>query len=75
MFKKCKLKRKINASKKKIDLLEKKRTRSQSALVDAILKKETPGDTDVDFFNMYSERIEAERKNLQQYTEELNELK
>ena len=74
MFKKLQLRHAIKKSKRIILALEQKRSRSQAALVEAILTHTTPQDTDVDFFNMYTERINAERDKMHQLTDELNKL-
>lgn len=75
MFEKLKIKKKIRNCKTRISLWEQKRARSQAALVDAILQKKDPDDSDVDYFNMFSTKIETERKLLQKYTAELEGLK
>ncbi len=75
MFKKLKLKRAIEQSKKQIALLEQKRTRSQAALMEAILQHTSPDDQDVDFFNHFSTRIEQERQKMHQLMDELEQLK
>ena len=64
MFLRIKLKRQIKKSKNIIAVLEQKRSRSQAELVSALLKNETPKDEDVDYFNRFSERIEAERERM-----------
>ena len=74
MFKKMQLRHAIKKSKRIILALEQKRSRSQAALVEAILTHTTPQDTDVDFFNMYTARINAERDKMHQLTDELNKL-
>ncbi len=74
MFKKMKLKKAIEKSKKRIAELEQKRTRSQAALIEAILKHTTPDDGDVDYFNMFTEQIEKERANMHALMKELEEL-
>ena len=74
MFKKWKLKRAIERSKKQITQLEQRRTRSQAALMEAILQHTSPDDRDVDFFNFYTTRIEEERKTLHQLMDELEQL-
>ena len=74
MFKRLKLKGNI---KKKIDLieeLEKKRYRSQSALVEAILKHETPSDEDVEYFNKYTAEIDKLRREIRSMKKELENL-
>lgn len=74
MFKKMKLKKEIENCKKGIAELEQKRTRSQAALVEAILMKTEPKDDDVDFFNKFTEQIEAERNRLHELMKELEAL-
>ena len=75
MFEKLKLKKKIRNCKTRITGWEQKRTRSQAALTEAILTNTPPSDSDVDYFNLFSRKIETERKLLRKYTEELEALK
>ncbi len=75
MFEKLKLKRKIQKLKIQIEELEKKRSRSQSALVDSILSNRMPEDQDVDYFNRYSERINADRERIRELEKKLKEMK
>ena len=56
------------------ELLEQKRTRSQAALVEAILLKTTPKDGDVDYFNQFTRQIEEERAHLHELMTELESL-
>ena len=74
MFKKRKLKKEIEKSKLKIEAIEQKRSRSQAALVEAILKHEEPDDKDVDFFNQFTEQIDNERNHLHELMSELDKL-
>ena len=74
MFEKAKLKKAIKQSKERIDTIEQKRTRSQAALVDAILRQAQPDDRDVDYFNQFTEQIDAERDNLHKLMKQLEEL-
>lgn len=74
MFEKLKLRRKIRKLKIQIEELEKKRSRSQSALVDAILSNSVPEDQDVDYFNRYSERINADRERIRELQKRLKEI-
>ena len=74
MFEKAKLKKAIKESKKQIEFLEQKRSRSQAALVSAILGNTQPDDKDVDYFNQFTEKIEAERNNLHRLMAELEKL-
>lgn len=74
MFKKAKLKKQIKKAKKAIENLEKKRTRSQAALVEAILTQKTPDDSDVEYFNRFTELIEAERNKMHNLMKELENI-
>ena len=66
MFEKFTLKRGIKKYKKQIEAIEKKRIRSQAALINAILSNTTPDDTDVDYFNRYTAEIEELRSKMQE---------
>ena len=74
MFKKMRLKSEIKQCKKEIELLEQRRTRSQAALVEAILCHTEPDDSDVDFFNQFTEQIEEKREQMHQLMDELASL-
>ena len=74
MFKKSKLKKDIKKAQKTIEVLEKKRTRSQAALVEAILTQKSPDDSDVEYFNRFTELIEAERNRMHNLMKELENL-
>lgn len=74
MFEKAKLKKEIKKSKADLASLEQKRYRSQAALVEAILTHTQPSDEDVDYFNRYTEKIEAERTHLHEAMKKLEEL-
>jgi hypothetical protein len=75
MFDKLKLKRGIKHKHKKILVLEQKRSRSQAALVTAILRNTTPSDDDVDFFNRYTSQIEEIRVEIHELQVKLEKLK
>ena len=72
MFKEMKLKAQIRKCHDQIDFLEKKRSRSQAALVSAILNHTEPADEDVDFFNTYTAQIEEVRELMRNLPNELN---
>ncbi len=74
MFRKLKLKRQIKACKKKIKFFEQKRSRSQAALVEAILTHSIPDDNDVEFFNLFTEKINKERDKMHEFTTALEKL-
>lgn len=74
MFEKIKLKKQIKNAKNNIETLEKKRTRSQAALVEAILTQKTPDDADVEYFNHFTELIETERNRMHDLIKKLEDL-
>ena len=74
MFRKMKLRKEIRKCRKRIEAFEKKRTRSQAALTEAILTQSQPNDSDVDYFNLFTQLIEREREKMHGLTEELNRL-
>ncbi len=75
MFQKSKLKKAIKNCQKRIALLEQKRARSQAALVEAILRQIDPDDTDVEYFNQFTEQIEQERNRMHDMMRLLDDLK
>ena len=74
MLKKSKLKKEINACRKKIQALEQKRTRSQAALVYALLNHTTPSDSDIEYFNQFTVQMENERVHMHELMAELEKL-
>ena len=74
MLKKSKLKKEINASRKKIQMLEQKRTRSQAALVYALLNHTTPNDSDIEYFNKFTVEMENERARMHELMAELDNM-
>ncbi len=71
MFEKQKLKGTIKKLKQEINDIEAKRSRSQAALVQAILEQKDPSDEDVEFFNRYTAEIEQVRDQLKQAQDKL----
>ncbi len=74
MFRKLALKKAIKDSEKEIECLEKKRMRSQSALMETMVTGEKPSKQDEEYFKLYTSLIEMERKNLARLHSELNSL-
>lgn len=64
MSEKSKLKKEIETCKKTIVEIERRRSRSQSALVQAILLQEEPNEADVEWFNKYTSEITACRNHM-----------
>ena len=73
-FKKRRLKKSIKRCMNNIEELERRRSRSQAALVDAILTRTDPHDDDVDYFNRFTDKINAERDRLRALQAELKRL-
>ena len=74
MLKKSKLKKEINGCRKKIQMLEQKRTRSQAALVYALLNHTTPNDSDIEYFNKFTVEMENERVHMHELMAELENM-
>ncbi len=74
MSKKSDLKKAIAESEQEIEALEKKRVRSQSALLEAFLNHTEPNETDAEYFRVFSSLIELERENLRKLADELEKL-
>ena len=75
MSRKRELKREIAASEREIEELEKKRMRSHSALMEAQVNNTPASAKDVEYFKIYSNLIDLERKNLRCLKEELAKLR
>lgn len=71
---KRKLKKEIKLCMQTIEEIERKRSRSQSALVQAVLLQETPDERDVEWFNKYTGEITACRNHMIELQKKLNSL-
>lgn len=74
MSKKNDLKKQIEDSRNEIEELEKKRNRSQSALLQAFLEHRNPNETETEYFKVYSQLIELERDHLRKLLVELAKI-
>lgn len=74
MFKKMRLNGEIKKLRQQIVDLENKRSRSQSALVSAILAQKSPEEADVEFFNTYTKQIDEVREVLKEKEDELAKM-
>ena len=74
MSKKGELKNRIKESETEIENLEKRRGRSQSALLQAVVEGVKPDPTDVEYFKTFTKLIELERENLHKLKIELEKL-
>ena len=75
MSEKRRLKKEIKLCMNTIKEIERKRSRSQSALVQAILLQEQPDETDVEWFNKYTGEITACRNHMIELQKKLNSIK
>lgn len=74
MSEKRKLKSEIKKCRLTIEEIERKRSRSQSALVQAILLQEEPNENDVEWFNKYTGEITACRNHMIELQKKLDSL-
>ena len=74
MSRKSKLKKEIKTCQKTIVEIERRRARSRSALVQAILLQEEPNEADVEWFNKYTGEITACRNHMMEMKKELESL-
>ena len=74
MSRKSQLKREIKTCQKTIQEIERRRSRSQSALVQAILLQEEPSEADVEWFKKYTGEITACRNHMLELRKELDSL-
>lgn len=74
MSEKRKYKKEIMKCRKTIEEIERKRSRSQSALVQAVLLQETPEESDVEWFNKYTGEITACRNHMIELQKKLRSL-
>ena len=74
MSEKRKLKKEIKICRQTIEEIERKRSRSQSALVQAVLLQEEPNDNDVEWFNKYTGEITACRNHMIELQKKLDSL-
>ncbi len=75
MSRKSELKKIISETEKEIEALEKKRERSQSVLLNAIVSKTEPDPADVEYFRVFTALIDERRELLRKYAAELKGLK
>ncbi|MGM9631767.1 MAG: hypothetical protein ACI3XL_01575 [Eubacteriales bacterium] len=74
MFEKLKLNSQIKKYKKQIVAIERRRARSQAALVEAILSNTVPDDDDVDYFNTFTSQINSIREQMHECQRKLDAL-
>ena len=68
------LAKEINLIEKEMAELENKRTRSMAALMESLISKVDPDETEMQFFRQYSAEIEVKRERVSQLINQLKEL-
>lgn len=61
----------ISLLEQEISVLEAKRSRSQAVILEALITKTNPDETDVQFFRTFSAEIEVKREHLQELYKQL----
>lgn len=74
MFQRNKLVKELHMLEEEIKILEIKRSRSQAALIEALISKQEPTEADMQFFRTYSAEIEVKREQLQKLTSQLEKI-
>lgn len=74
MSQKSKLAKELNALENEIKVLESKRARSMAVIMEAMLSRSIPDETDVQFFRTFNADIEIKREQLQKLTKQLEKL-
>lgn len=57
-----------------IVLLETKRSRSQASLIESLISKQEPDETEIQFFRTYTADIEVKRERLMKLTRQLEKM-
>lgn len=74
MSRKSVLAKEIHLLEEEIKILEAKRSRSQAALIEALISRKEPDETDVQFFRAFTADIEMRRERMQELTKQLEDL-
>lgn len=68
------LAKELHLLEEEIKLLEVKRSRSQAALIEAIISRVEPSEEEVQYFRQYTAEIEVKRERLSTITKQLEDL-
>ena len=74
MSNKNKILKEIHVLEEEIKLLELKRSRSLASLMESVISRTTPDETDVQFFRTFTAEIDVKREQLQKLSRPLEEL-
>lgn len=73
MSNKSKITKEIHVLEEEIKLLELKRSRSLASLMESVISRTSPDETDVQFFRTYTAEIDVKREQLQKLSKQLEE--
>lgn len=68
------LAKEIGILEKEMQALESKRSRSMAALIEALISRRDPSETEMQFFRQYSAEIEVKREKLIEMTNRLKNM-
>ena len=68
------LAKEISLLEREMAALESKRSRSMAALIEALISRRDPSDSEMQFFRQYTAEIEVKREKLIELTEQLKKL-
>lgn len=74
MSNKSKIVKEIHVLEEEIKLLEIKRSRSLASLMESVISRTSPDETDVQFFRTYTAEIDVKREQLQKLTRQLEDM-
>lgn len=74
MSQRSKMAKELHNLEEEIKILEIKRSRSQAALIESLISRQTPREEDVQFFRTFTAEIEVKREQLQQLTKRFDYL-
>ena len=74
MSKKKELAKEIHILEEEIKVLEIKRSRSQAALIESLISRQTPDEEEMQFFRTFTVDIEVKREQLLKYMKQLEQL-
>lgn len=74
MSKKSNIAKELHLLEEEIKILEIKRSRSQAALIEALISRTEPNETDMDFFRTFTAEIDVKRERMQDLVKQLENL-
>lgn len=74
MSQRNKIAKEMRVLEEEIKILEIKRSRSLASLMESLISRSNPDDTDVQFFRTFTAEIDVKREQLQNLTKQLEKL-